>query len=75
MVQTGFSAAGSSTSFVSKVSKKRNYDELNSDTEPVATGPATEGSISANKDKNDLWTKKYTPFNLVSITYFICFNN
>jgi len=33
----------------------------------IGTGSATEGTISANKElNNDLWIKKYTPFNLVS---------
>jgi len=56
------------------VNKKRNYDEalsggINSDTDQIGfgSGPGTEGTLSTYKDqKNDLWIKKYVPFNIVS---------
>ena len=32
------------------------------------TGSATDGTVSTNKElNNDLWTKKYTPFSMVSL--------
>jgi len=64
---SGFSSRGGG--FSSFASKKRNIDEAYSDTDQYMPSTA-EGTCSTRKQEanaNDLWTKKYTPFNLVSI--------
>ena len=52
-------------------SKKRTYENFQDGSDALMSGATTDGVSSvAKQNKYDLWTTKYTPFNLVSILYF-----
>lgn len=47
--------------------KKRNFEAFQEGSDALLSGTVTDGVTSVTKhNKHDLWTTKYTPFNLVS---------